>query len=60
MKDNSGGFMRHFDERDQIFEKLQTMDLLDSSEFKDEAGIKDDEKKNLDDWVTIKVVDKKE
>jgi len=63
MKDNSGGLMRHFDERDQMFERLQVMDLLDTSEFKDEttnATETDGKKKDLEDWVTIKVVDKKQ
>jgi hypothetical protein len=36
-KDNCGSLMRHFDERDAMFERLQVMDLLDTSEFKDDS-----------------------
>lgn len=37
-KDNCGSLMRHFDDRDAMFERLQAMDLLDTSEFKDESA----------------------
>ena len=58
-KDNSGSLMRHFDDRDAMFERLQTMNLLDTSEFKDEPKERDQSIKDLEDWVTIKVVEKK-
>ena len=51
--------MRHFDDRDAMFERLQTMNLLDSSEYTKEPNEGDQDKKDLEDWVTIKVVDKK-